>query len=167
MKKVLLSIYLGVTVVSAQTRTVSQVYNVPVNTYYSDNNFYSKDLSRIEAYLYGRTYKNEIPTIRLNRIEKTLFNKTYSTLALAQRMNNVIEAYQDDYYNRNYLSQYYTKSTPTARLHNRFVGTPTGFSPQIFCPNYSGINGVYGTNRGYGYNNFVPANTGIGVRILD
>jgi hypothetical protein len=166
MKKMLsVLILLNLTVLSAYC-TISKESNIPVQGYYYDKtNPYANDLSLIEKYLYGKTYQNEIPSVRLNRIEKTLFNKTYSSLALAQRMNNALEAYRDDYYNKNYLTQYYTNSTPSARIRNRFIGYPTGFSPQVFMP--YGINGNYATNRGYGYNNFLPANIGTGVHILN
>ncbi len=155
---------------NAATRTIRQVYNVPNQNYnYSNINPYSNDLSKIEDYLFGRTYRGETPEARLNRIEKNLFNRTYPSLNIAQRMNNALENYRDDYYNRNYLTQY--ANTPTSRIRNRFVGQPTGFTPPImnlpFGPSFSGINQSFSSNRGYGYNNYIPANTGMGIHILN
>lgn len=157
---------------NAAKRTISQVYNVPSNNYnYSNINPYTNDLSKIEDYLFGRTYRSESPENRLNRIEKNLFNRTYSSLNIAQRMNHALENYRDDYYNRNYLTQYANNSTPSARIRNRFVGQPTGFTPPImnmpFGPSFSGFNQSFSSNRGYGYNNYIPANTGMGVHILN
>ena len=161
-------------VANAATRTISQVYNVPTENNYNYNyrniNPYSNDLSKIEDYLFGKTYRSESPENRLNRIEKNLFNRTYSSLTLAQRMNNALESYRDDYYNRNYLTQY-ANNTPSSRIRNRFVGQPTGLTPPImnlpFGPSFSGINQSFSSNRGYGYNNYIPANTGMGVHILN
>jgi len=87
-------------------------------------------------------------------------------------MNHALENYRDDYYNRNYLSQYYNTSTPAARIRNRFIGQPTGFTPPIFNnmpsgTDFSSINQSSSSNRGYGYNNYVPANTGMGIHILN
>lgn len=165
---------MSITADTANARTVTRVYNVPNQNYnnYSNINPYTNDLSRIEDYLYGRTYRGETPENRLNRIEKTLFNKTYPSLHIAQRMNNALENYRDDYYNRNYLSQYYSNSTPATRIRNRFLGQPTGFTPQITNTPFGfssmpGINSNYSHNRSYGYNNFVPANMGAGIHILN
>ncbi|MCM1338237.1 MAG: hypothetical protein NC191_01025, partial [Muribaculaceae bacterium] len=159
------------------TRTYSTIYNVPTgrsnyNYNYKNINPYTKDLARIEDYLFGKTYMGESAETRLNRIEKELFNKTYPSLNIAQRMNRALENYRDDYYNRNYLSQYYSNSlSPTARIRNRFTGQPTGFTPPIytspFGSGFSGINQSFSSNRGYGYNNYIPANTGMGVHILN
>jgi len=158
--------------VSAET--IRRIYNVPSNNYnYNSNiNPYTNDLAQIEDYLYGKTYIKEAPENRLNRIEKSLFNRTYPSLNIAQRMNHALENYRDDYYNRNYLTQYYNNSTPAARLRNRFIGQPTGFTPSIIntpfgTSSFPGINQSYYGNRGWGYNNYIPANMGAGIRILN
>ncbi len=150
----------------AQTVKIQTTQNSTTGNY---DSIYSKDLSQIEGYLYGRTYSSQSPTVRLNRIEKTLFSKTHPNLKLAQRMNMVLENYRDDYYNRNHLSQYYANSSVRNRIRNNLYGQPTGFTPPIFDNtfNQTGINTFNSSNRGFRYNNFVPANMGVGIHILD
>jgi hypothetical protein len=136
--------------------------------YTSTNAIYSNDLTRVEKYLFGMSFKDDTVVDRFNRIEKRLFNKTYKTLNYAQRMNNILANYKDDFNNKNYLSEYYSTNTPTQRIRNRFIGQPTGFTPPImpypaYAPQY---NRGYTTTRGYGYP--IPQTvTRAGVRILD
>jgi hypothetical protein len=138
------------------------------NDYSSTNEIYSNDLTRVEKYLFGTAFKNDTTPERLNRIETRLFNKTFKSLNYAQRMNNILANYKDDFNNKNYLSEYYSTSTPSQRIRNRFIGQPTGFTPPIvpypaYSPQY---NRGYTSTRGYGYP-ITPAITRAGVRILD
>lgn len=169
---------LGLTIpsVQAENRIVSTVKNIPVNTYgntYNNGNVYSNDLSIVEDYLFGRIYRNESTGSRLNRIERRLYRRNYASANTAQRMNNILSNYRDDYNNRNYLADYYSNRTPAQRIYNRFIGQPTGFTPSIinspFGSNFfnPGFSSSYTGNRGYGYNNSIPAVTGAGIRILD
>ena len=150
--------------------TVKRVYNIRQNNY---NSPYSNDLDTIEEYLFGKTYYKEAPGLRLNRIEESLFNKSYPTMNIAQRMNRALENYRDDYYNRNTLTQFANSSNFGGRIRNRFIGQPTGFTPQIIQTPFSsgsfipGINYGQASNRSYKYGNFVPANMGAGITILD
>ena len=55
---------------------------------------------------------------------------------------------------------------------NRFIGQPTGFTPSIIDTPFGGsfspaFSRGYTSNRGYGYNNSIPAMTRAGIRILD
>lgn len=155
---------------SCYSKTVKRVYTVPNSSYSSP---YCDDLDMIEEYLFGKTYYKEAPGLRLNRIEESLFNKTYPSLNIAQRMNRALENYRDDYYNRNYLTQFANTAGIGTRIRNRFIGQPTGFSPSVINTPFSsgnfmpGINYAGSHNRSYRYGNFVPANMGAGVTILD
>ncbi|MBE7712516.1 MAG: hypothetical protein E7Z87_02085 [Cyanobacteria bacterium SIG26] len=162
----LLSFLLTIVSVDARIVRVARVDN----SYCSP---YQQDLEQMEDYLFGKVYSKEAPGLRLNRIENSLFNTTYPTMNIAQRMNRALENYRDDYYNRNYLTQYSGNSGVGRRFRNRFFGQPTGFTPPImnmpfasggFMPGMS-----YGNihNRSYRYNNVVPANMGAGITILD
>ena len=138
------------------------------------NNAYSNDLNTIEKYLFGKTYKKESTSSRISRIEKKLFSKNYNTMNQSDRMNNILSNYKKYYdYNKNYLSGYYDNSTPANRIKNRFIGQPTGYTPQIinttygYNPYYPGYSRNFTTNRGYRYNNSLPVTTGAGIRILD
>lgn len=141
----------------------------------SQDNIYKNDLSQIESYLFGRTYKNDSVYSRMNRIERHLFGRFYSTMSTAKRMNHILANYRDDYNNRNYLADdyYSTRRSPARRIYNRYIGQPTGYTPSIidnpfnfnnFSPTFSR---GFSNNRGYGYNNIVPAMTGAGVHILN
>lgn len=158
------------------TRVVRTVKNIPQSNYSYDyqNNMFAQDLSYIEDYLFATNYRNDALLSRLNRIEKKLFNQTYPTMNTAQRMNNILANYKDDYNNKNYLADYYgTNKNPAQRILNRFVGQPTGFTPSIVTTPFdsygypAGISKGYTSNRGYGYRNVVPANMGAGIHILD
>lgn len=156
--------------VNATTSTVTTVSNI------AQDNIYKNDLSQVENYLFGRTYKNDSVYSRMNRIERRLFGRFYSTMTPAKRMNHILANYQDDYYNRNYLAEdYYNNSRriPSRRIYNRYAGQPTGYTPSIidnpfnfnnFTPTFSR---GFSSNRGYGYNNTIPAMTGAGIHILN
>jgi len=158
---------LGLAAEQAYSQTIQQFHTVSGNN--SADSIYSKDLSQIEGYLYGKTYRTQSPTVRLNRIERTLFSKTHPNLKLAQRMNMVLENYRDDYYRRNNLSQYYANSSIRNRIRNNLYGQPTGFTPSLFGNTFNptGINTYSSNNRTFRYNNFIPANMGAGIHILD
>lgn len=139
------------------------------------NSIYNNDLARVEDYLFGTTFRKESPASRLNRIERRLFNRNYANMNIAQRMNNILANYRgEDYYNRNYLADY-NRRTPAQRIMNRFIGQPTGFTPSIIDTPLTPFGGSfspafsrgYTSNRGYGYNNSIPAMTRAGIRILD
>lgn len=158
----------------AATSKIKQIITGPAYSNNDDyNNVYNRDLSVVENYLFGTTFARENTTSRLNRIERRLFNQNYASMNLAQRMNNVLTNYRgNDYNNRNYLADYYNNTTPGQRIMNRFMGQPTGFTPQIMNTPYGtgyrpGYSSSYYGNRGYGYNNSIPAMTGAGIRILD
>jgi hypothetical protein len=152
---------------------VNYAYSVTIteksgDNYYSTNEIYSNDLTRVEKYLFGTTYKNNTTQERLNRIEKRLFGKTLNSLNLAQRMNNVLANYKDDYNNKNYLTEYYSSNTPYSRVRNRIIGQPTGLTPPIAPYTvYPQFSRGFSSNRGYGYHNSIPAMTNTGIRILD
>lgn len=156
----------------AESRIIRTVSNVPVSNY--DNNMYNAELYRIENYLFGTCFvKNDLQT-RLNRIEKRIFNQTFSNMMIAQRMNNILANYRDDYNNRNYLTDSYSNSTVVDRIRNRMIGQPTGFSPSVINATPFGMgtynptfNRGFTSNRGYGYSNSIPATTGMGIHILD
>lgn len=149
---------------------------------YQNSNPYSEDLTMVESYLFGYTYRNESNDNRLLRIEKRLFNRTFTSMAVTQRMNNILTNYRNDYKNycntvpnRPYYTSnnYYNGTNLRNRLINTFVGQPTGYTPQILNSDYiknygpSYTRGFYGTN-GWGYNNtYQPTMTGAGVTILD
>ncbi|MBQ8459131.1 hypothetical protein IJ541_03395 [bacterium] len=154
----------------AAPRLVQTTSTIPDYSY--RNSAYDRDLMQIEDYLFGNYYRNDSTASRLNRIEKKLFGRNYSTMTTAQRMNNILANYRNDY-NRNYLNDYYGARTPAQRILNRFIGQPTGFTPQIINSPFdyggygAGINRMNYTNRGYNYNNVLPASMGAGIHILD
>lgn len=165
----------GATTVKTYSVGESPDYSM-LNTKNNTNNtsaIYNNDLARIEDYLFGTTYRKETTAARLNRIEKRLFNRNYASMNIAQRMNNILANYRgDDYYNRNYLADYYNKRTPAQRIMNRVIGQPTGFTPSIIDTPFGGsfsptFSRGYTSNRGYGYNNSIPAMSRAGIRILD
>lgn len=164
----LLSVFICIE--ACESRTVKRVYSVPNDTYSSP---YCEDLDLIENYLYGKTYYKEAPGLRLNRIEESLFNRTYPTMNIAQRMNRALENYRDDYYNRNYLTQFANPQSFGRRIRNQFIGQPTGFTPPIINTPFAsngimpGINYAGSHNRSYRYGNHIPANMGAGITILD
>lgn len=165
--------------------------NYPYNNrYYStrNSNPYSSDLSRMENFLFGRTYRNSSNNSRLNRIEQHLFNQTYGNMSIAKRLNNALANYRGDYYYDNPPRPYYSNSSnryyrPNTTIRNRvlntLVGQPTGYTPMInhqhnlppmfnggaFGPSYSTS---YSGPRGYGQQNYYrPTMTGAGIHILD
>jgi hypothetical protein len=136
--------------------------------YSSTNEIYSKDLARVEKYLFGISYKGDNIVERFNRIENKLFNKTYQDLNYAQRMNNILTSYKDDYNNKHYMSEYYSSNSPSQMMRNRFMGQPTGFTPPVtpyppYSPQY---NRGYSTTQGYG-SPIPQTSAGASVRILD
>ena len=144
------------------------------NLYDTQNKIYNNDLTRIEQYLFDKTYKSETAQARINRIERQLFNRCYPTMNISQRMNNILANYHSDY-NGNYLSDYYnsTSRTPAQRIMNRFIGQPTGYTPPITnsyfdSGNFGAVmNRAHYSNRGYRYRNTLPAGMGAGLRIID
>ena len=153
------------------TRTVSTITNLPQSSVYA-NSAYNRDLLRIEDYLFGDNYSKETLNSRLCRIEREFYGRCYPSMSYAQRMNNIISAYQND--NNSTMAQYYgTNRNPAQRILNRFIGQPTGFTPSIVSTPFdaygypSGINRSNFSNRGYRYNNFMPSTTGAGIHILD
>lgn len=163
--------------ISVNAYTVSHIKDIPSNPNFNySGNIYDRDLSRIEKYLFGQTYKNENNNSRLNRIEKELFNQNYSTMTESQRMNNILanyrgEEYSNAYYNKN--SSYYPQTSLKNKIRNTLVGQPTGYTPSLldspylnrFGPSFN--RGYYGTN-GWGYHNvYQPTMTGAGIHILD
>lgn len=126
-------------------------YTITTNTpTYSNtmDNAYSNDLSHIEEYLFGKTYRSNSIDDRLKRIENKLFNKTYTSMNTTNRMNNILTNYRNTNSTTGSLSNfittsptgsgsYFTRSgnfssyTPRQRLYNRFIGQPTGFTPPI------------------------------------
>ncbi len=185
MKKILVIMFVLVlftTLSPVQSATTIKTYGVGQTPDYSElnntsnkntNTIYNKDLRRIEDYLFGTTYVKESLASRLNRIERRLFNRNYVNMNIAQRMNNILANYrEDDYYNRNYLADYYNRRTPAQRIMNRVIGQPTGFTPSIIDTPFAGsfsptFSRGYTSNRGYGYNNSIPAMSRAGIRILD
>lgn len=166
-------------VVTADATTVKRYsvgespdYSMLNQTNNNTNSIYNNDLARVEDYLFGTTYRKESTASRLNRIERCLFNRNYANMNIAQRMNNILANYHgDEYYNRNYLADY-NRRTPAQRIMNRFIGQPTGFTPSIIDTPFGGsfspaFSRGYTSNRGYGYNNSIPAMTRAGIRILD
>ena len=155
----------------ATTKTVKTI--IPTANSGYETQLYSKDLCAVEDWLFGTTYKKESIDSRLKRIERRLFNANYTNLDYTQRMNNIIANYRNDY-NRNYLTDTYGRTPTTAqRILNRFIGQPTGYTPPIVNTPFNdygypiGINRSYSGNRGYGFNNYIPANMGAGIHILD
>lgn len=148
-----------------------------VNSFTFDSeNPYNQDLSRVEQFLFNKTFQNENNAERLNRIEFQVFKKNFPTLNISQRMNNVLANYRGDYMGSGYFAGNENYTTPSFknRIINRFVGQPTGFTPALsnsnfmnttFGPSYN--RGYYGSN-GWGYHNsFNPTMTGAGIHILD
>ncbi|MBD5403048.1 hypothetical protein HDR58_09705 [bacterium] len=160
--------------------TVTQVKNVPNYSNYSsynDNAAYNADLSRVERFLFNKTYAKESNTVRLARIEKELFSRSYPTMSISQRMNNVLANYRTDYRTNNYYNahsnNYYRQNNVRNRMLNSLIGQPTGYTPAITNSSYlngfgPSINrGYYGTN-GWGYHNsYRPTYSGAGIHILD
>lgn len=161
-------------------------YSHPVSDTGETSNPYCEDISMVENFLFGKTYKKENNAVRLNRIENKLFNKTYSTMNIAQRMNRVLANYQrvydntyaangyGNYYNsrRPRYNNYYNPNSFKDRMYNNFVGRPTGFTPNIGLPflNSSGptYSNSYSGNTGWGYtNSYRPTMTGAGIHILN
>lgn len=158
------------------------------NSIYSskNDNPYSSDLSRIENFLFGRTYRNSSNNSRLNRIEQHLFNQTYSNMSVAKRLNNALANYRGDYYYDNQPRRYYNtqnryyrpNTTVRNRVLNTLIGQPTGYTPMVrnthnlppifnggFSPSY---NTSYSGPHGFGQQNYYrPTMTGAGIHILD
>jgi hypothetical protein len=88
------------------------------------------------------------------------------------RVNNILMSYKNQYYD-NYLPRKSNDDSIAQRLLNRFIGQPTGFTPPVTNTPYNdfgypmGINKFNNSNRGYSYNNTLPATAGAGVHILD
>jgi len=159
----------------AETKVITTRTPVRSNNVAYANSAYNRDLSMVEDYLFGGSYADDTLASRLSRIERNLFGRVYSNMTNAQRMNNILANYRDDYNNKNYLADYYgTNRNPAQRILNRFLGQPTGLTPSIIGTPFDsygsfpgGINKGYYSNRGYGYNNSVPASMGAGIHILD
>lgn len=156
----------------AQTKVVRTVKDVAMPQYYQ-NDVYGNDLAAVEDYLYGKIYYNENLPSRLCRIEKSLFNRYFTTMTNAQRMNNILANYRNDYNNYS-ANRYSQNSSPAQRILNRFIGQPTGFTPPVMNLPFNDYGRPYGINRGfynnrgsYVYNNEMPASGGFGVHILD
>ena len=130
----------------ASAYTIKRISSTP-NYNNSMDNAYCNDLTQVEEYIFGKSYRNEDIDSRLKRIEKNLFNKTYTTMNTTNRMNNILTSYRSNSAANNTSnfvtsspfgsSSYYTRSgvfsnyTPSRRLYNRFIGQPTGFTPPI------------------------------------
>lgn len=168
---------------TAHAYTVKHLQNVPVShnyDYYAGDNLYNNDLSRVEKYLFWKTFTKENNNTRLDRIEQQLFQNNYQTMSISQRMNNILSNYRGNDYDSGYYNSYsrtgnnyYQPSTIKNRLMNSIIGQPTGYTPALtnspylnrFGPSYS--RGYYGSN-GWGYHNsFRPTMTGAGIQILD
>lgn len=156
--------------VFSDTRTVTTYTQVPSYGNYN-NNIYNSDLTVIEEYLFGTSYKKENYLQRMNRIEKRIFNKIFTDITPTERMNNILANYRNDYYYNNYLPNNRNK-TFGERLMDRFIGYPTGYTPPVMNTPYNdygypiGINRGYTSNRGYGFHNYSPS-TGAGIHILE
>lgn len=171
----LLVLLLAGNIALAETKVITTRTTVPANNNMYANPAYNRDLCTVEGYLFGGDYRDDNLLSRLSRIERKLFGRVYSNMSNAQRMNNILANYRDDYNNKNYLADYYGYNrNPAQRILNRFMGQPTGFTPSIIGTPFDsygsfpgGINRGYYSNRGYGYNNSVPASMGAGIHILD
>lgn len=167
------------------TRYVTQTYTTPnyynynpsiYNQYQSGDMNLSK-LNVMEKTLYGRTYDDQNTNARLNRLEQSVFNRTYPTAPFAQRMDNLMMNY-----NNNYPNMYSKNTTRTGKLgnlinglSNMFYGTPTGFTPMVNSYNtlntypnssdYGRQYGYYGRD-GWRVNN-ENVGGGVGIKILD
>ena len=153
-----------------ETRVIRTYENVP--TYNYNSNIYNSDLSIAEEYLFGNNFAKDNLESRLTRLEKRIFSNCYSSMNPAQRVNNILANYRQDY-NGNYLPNY-NRTTPAQRILNRFIGQPTGFTPPImntpfneYGRPYSLNQGTFNNRGGYRYNNELPAAAGFGIRILD
>lgn len=167
---VILMLIVTGTAICAEAKTIRTV--VPVNNSYASQ-IYGKDLTTIEKSLFGTAFGNESVNSRLNRIENRLFSQIYTNLDFSQRVNQVVSAYNNSY-TRNYLPAYANSPQFSFRnMFRNFVGVPTGYTPPIVNTPFNdygypaGISRGYSTNRGYGFNNYIPANVGAGIHILD
>ena len=167
---------------ASYVEAVTIVKNIDSKTpQYIDNlgDMYDNDLSRIERYLFRKTYEYNNLQSRLNRIERHLFDRIFSDWNNTRRINHILANYKEDF-ERNYLSNYNSRR-PVQRVRKRIVGQPTGFTPSIMdMPFGSGFfnNGFgnyvtpgysqgFASNRGYGFINSLPAMTRTGITILD
>ncbi len=73
--------------------TTIQTYNDNIanlsDAFINSNNKYP-NITRIEKFLFGKTYENQNISIRLSRIEKSLFTTTYQNASETQRIDNII-----------------------------------------------------------------------------
>ena len=153
--------------VYSENRLIRTIQNQP-----NYNSLYNDDLSLVEEYLFGGTYRSDTVQSRLNRIERKLFARCYPMLPLSQRMNNILANYGHNFNDRNYISDY--NKTPVQRFKNLFFGQPTGFTPPVMNLPFNDYGQPYGINRSFynnrgssAYSNESPASYGFGVHILD
>lgn len=151
------------------------------------NNLPLKNLSRLEKKIFKRTYDNDLPENRISRLEEQVMG-TIQSGDLNSRYEMLSRAVPQ--YNKNTfttvtpLNPYPYCGMPPTRVgsgwrglagslgnffNNRFVGVPTGMSPQIYSPyipNYGPDfqRGSYG-NTGWNYHNTWNG-SGAGVHIL-
>ena len=167
---IMLSLTILISPLGAQSKVIRAISSLQ-----NYDSAYSDDIVLVEEYLFGGSYHNDTIPSRLARIERKLFGRCYPTMSAAQRMNNILANYREDYNDRNYLSDYYgVNRNPAQRILNRFLGQPTGFTPPVMNLPFNDYGRPYGINRslynnrgGYIYNNETPANTGIGIHILE
>ena len=98
-------------------------------------------------------------------------------LLLLILLANAVFAYENNYYDENFLGENNTYCAPKesffTKIKNNFIGQPTGYTPQIepspyintFGPSY--MRGFYGRNSWADHNIYSPTVTGIGAHILD
>ena len=67
----------------------------PVSYKYSDK-AQSSDISRVEKYIYGKSFEHQEMDLRLNRLEKSVFKQTYPTLNTEDRIENILINYNKE-----------------------------------------------------------------------
>ncbi len=162
-----------------------RVNNIIVNYNNTAGDTSFKNLNKFEKKVFKRTFEGELPESRISRLEEQVMG-TIQSGDLEMRYETLSKAISS--YNKNT----FTTVTPLNTypnidtygqnsgwrglagsfgnfLNNRFIGTPTGMSPQIYSPYVNNYGpdyqrGFYG-NTGWNYNNTYRG-TGTGVHIL-
>lgn len=162
-----------------------RVNNIIVNYNNTAGNTSYKNLDKYEKKVFKRTFENELPENRISRLEEQVLGtiqcgdltSRYETLAKA------VPAYNKNTFTTVTPLNSYPYAAPVVRssgwrglagslgnfFNNRFVGMPTGMSPQIYSPYINNYGpdyqrGFYG-NTGWNYNNTYRG-SGTGVHIL-
>lgn len=134
------------------------------NNKFTENSSMAKKLGKMENKVFNRKFSEDTTENRISRLEEQIFgtiqsgdlNSRYSTLTKAISHYNSPAAYSTALPDDPYFALPPTSGgirslagSFTNYMNRRFVGMPTGYSPQIYSPYVNGYHGYNGTYSGY------------------